>query len=395
MSMILNKQTGKQGFTLVELLVYIVLISVIVLIVGNMYKESVSFKVDTDRKLSTYANSSEVLNAMSLDLQKIGLKGELDSATGVNLVKSVYISEDEASGDRSSFMHASNGDFDSLYYRAAVLDATGKVEDIEHVEWVVIGKSLWRIHKLESSAVIDSVRIADHISKFKIDLGVIQGDRAESEVYYHLPDSIYFAPVSGSSLVTFDSANGTAIRGFDENLGEVYLAESNSSGATPFSYKMRPGVTYGVQLKMGFNKFIRDDYDINANLMALTLRKATGASFSSVTGIGDYLLYPSADYQTNERTYMISHGEATAVDAVPVLRFRLSADHRDEKARAYITELRIWEETSDVYEWYSEITDAEVALKARVKALRIKVEVTQGRETTPATKIIYIPNNGV
>ena len=158
---------------------------------------------------------------------------------------------------------------------------------------------------------------------------------------------------------------------------------------------MKPGYTYGVQVKIGFNKPIRDDYDVKSNLMALTFKKASGAGLASIASISDFLLYPSADYQVNERTYMINHGETDAFDAVPVLRFRLSDKHRDAHARAYITELKIWEETSDVYEWRSEIDAAEINLKARVKALRVEVEITRGKETTPAIKIIYIPNNGV
>jgi len=158
---------------------------------------------------------------------------------------------------------------------------------------------------------------------------------------------------------------------------------------------MAPGMTYGVEITIGFNQRIRDNFAVDSNLMALTLRKVSGASLVPISGVGDFLIYAGGDYNANPRTYLVSHGEAAAFNAVPVLKFHLHPSASASDARAYVTQVRIWEVARDTYDWRTSIPAASLHLKTRVKALRLTVSVNRGGESSSVVRVIPIPNNGV
>ena len=100
----------KCGFTLVELLVYMALLSIIVLVAGRAFSDSTKFRVRTQNMLRATQEAENVAMLFKSDVSQMGAKRSVNSGTPAsgtagdnfsNVYGDVFIDPDNS--DSSSF----------------------------------------------------------------------------------------------------------------------------------------------------------------------------------------------------------------------------------------------------------------------------------------------------
>ena len=137
----------KSGFTLVELLVYMALLSVIVLVAGRAFTDSTKFRVRTQNMLRATQEAENVAMLFKSDVSQMGAKRSVNSGTPAsgtagdnfsNVYGDVFIDPDNS--DSSSFQLDSSG-FSFRYVR---YDAQGHYVGVDEARWFVVDEVLKR-----------------------------------------------------------------------------------------------------------------------------------------------------------------------------------------------------------------------------------------------------------
>lgn len=391
----LSTQHPQAGFTLVELLVYIALASIVILMAGTVFVDSIRFRANTTRKMQTYSGTAQVVQDVEVDWQQVGVKGQkLMNELGV-LDSGVYW--DTTNSDYSSFELTAglSANLDILKYRTGVFNDSGRIIGVELIQWHVDGqRNLWRKHERVGVGNADSVIMMRNVSFFNIEAGIYTGDSGATVQDFSYGSRLSLYPVQTAPLVVADSGQGVSISGFAPNtMGEVYL----DTGGIPLPITLKSGVTYAFETTLSVSEAILSGYDAQANLMAFDLRKiSNGLNVSDrLDGTDQAIFYPGADYVPRPRYFEFSHHQGTDVQVCPVFRFMFNPTHTTSEARVYVTRIRVWEANEAHYEWKSGFSSAQVAQKARVKALRLTLSVESDGEVTRVQRVIPIPNNGV
>ena len=137
----------KSGFTLMELLVYMSLLSAIVLIAGRAFSDSTKFRVRTQNMLRATQEAENVAVLLKSDISQMGSKSSVNAGTpaggtsvGDNfslIYDSVYMAPTAATKDSSSFLLLSttSSEFDSLFFRYIRFDNQGHYVAVEEAHW--------------------------------------------------------------------------------------------------------------------------------------------------------------------------------------------------------------------------------------------------------------------
>lgn len=137
----------KSGFTLVELLVYMALLSIIVLVAGRAFSDSTKFRVRTQNMLRATQEAENVAMLFKSDVSQMGAKRSVNSGTPAsgtagdnfsNVYGDVFIDPDHS--DSSSFQLDSSG-FSFRYVR---YDAQGHYVGVDEARWFVVDEVLKR-----------------------------------------------------------------------------------------------------------------------------------------------------------------------------------------------------------------------------------------------------------
>ncbi len=184
----------KSGFTLMELLVYMSLLSAIVLIAGRAFSDSTKFRVRTQNMLRATQEAENVAVLLKSDISQMGAKSSVNAgapAGGVSvgdnfslIYDSVYIAPAAATKDSSSFLLISteNSDFDSLFIRYVRYDNQGHFVAVEEAHWYVEANVLKRAcrtlagepdtamckKETRASAKDHAVTVASGVRQFKV-----------------------------------------------------------------------------------------------------------------------------------------------------------------------------------------------------------------------------------
>lgn len=181
----------KNGFTLMELLVYMAIVGIVVVIAGQVFSDSTKMRIRTQSMLSANAVASDVATLISEDVAQTGAKSSKEiSATSSDEFKisdSIYINPNASSvelKDSSSYRlttNSSTGLTDSLIVRRINYADDGKFKAIEEVSWFSRNGKLYRgcrtIPNTSSTASDDcpeesdnsnitAVEVADNIDSF-------------------------------------------------------------------------------------------------------------------------------------------------------------------------------------------------------------------------------------
>lgn len=145
---------NKNGFTLMELVVYMAMIGIVVLIAGEAFSNSTRFRVRTQNMLKATEEAENVAALFKDDVSQMGAKSskEAGNADGGESYGdkfsdvNVHVYMDPANGDSSSFSISDAGD--SLTLRRIRYDANGHYEAVEEIGWFVEDGKLKRSCRL-------------------------------------------------------------------------------------------------------------------------------------------------------------------------------------------------------------------------------------------------------
>jgi prepilin-type N-terminal cleavage/methylation domain-containing protein len=147
----------KQGFTLMELLVYMAIVGIVVVIAGEAFSNSTKFRVRTDNMIRATQEAENVGMLFKTDVEQLGTKSSKEAGVAASgamygdkfsdVHTSVYM--DPANGDRSSFLITEESDGTSnLTFRRLRYDDNGYYVATEEVNWFVENRVLKRTCKL-------------------------------------------------------------------------------------------------------------------------------------------------------------------------------------------------------------------------------------------------------
>ena len=137
-----EKQMSKQGFTLMELMVYIGIVGIIVIIAGEAFSNSTRFRIRTDNMIRANQDAENVATIFKDDVEQLGTKSAKgDGNTFVSTSKRIYMdpdNTDENKKDLSSFLIQKDGNnFSELTFKRTRYDENGYYQAIDSVHWYV------------------------------------------------------------------------------------------------------------------------------------------------------------------------------------------------------------------------------------------------------------------
>lgn len=385
---------ARRGFTLVELLVYIVLAAVVVLIAGRIYVDSVGFRIATLDKLKSFSGVNEMSMVLQEDLFRIGLKGYMQSNSVA--LSDANIQWNSAEKDFSSFHHIAGGAFDELQFKTAVYSATGAITDSLLVRYWVNNKTLWRTETSRQTGATPGVAQAmlTDVDSFKVELGEYLADSTNASTSFAYENA-------NLTLVQVDGASNVAItNNVVSRTLTGFVAKQISELTIGSGFVMEPGVPYSFQMRIGFNEPVFLNFNPSKEYMAFTLRELATPT-AAVTGIADVPFYPGGDAVMRERQgEFILPGTANKT-MVPVLRLLCDGSCSQSNAEVTVGRVRIWKHSLNEYVWWPTLSSdavadpADISIKNRVKAVRVTLAVNKRGEITKIRKVIPTPNNGV
>ena len=149
---------GKSGFTLMELLVYMLIVGIIVVVAGQAFSNSTKFRVRTQNMLNATQEAENVATLFKADVAQMGAKSSKESgdATGgaefgdkfSGVYSKVYMDPDNSSSsmaDLSSFLISASGGQSDLTFRRVRYDNNGAYKAVDEIRWFVDNKILYRV----------------------------------------------------------------------------------------------------------------------------------------------------------------------------------------------------------------------------------------------------------
>ena len=131
----------KKGFTLMELLVYMAVISIVVLVAGQAFVDSTKFNVRTRNMITSAQQANDVSGLLKEDIAQMGTKSwkeDLGSEAWFYIDENVYMNLASGSGaiDSSSYTLTRDGaGSDDLTFRKMVYTERGIFQGVQEIRW--------------------------------------------------------------------------------------------------------------------------------------------------------------------------------------------------------------------------------------------------------------------
>ena len=151
----------KEGFTLMELLVYMAIVGIIVVIAGEAFSNSTKFRVRTDNMIRATQEAENVAMLFKEDAAQLGAKSSRESGDATSGAEygvqfsavnpNVYMDPNNLDADQkdsSSFTITSTDGMSDVTFRRLRYDENGYYEAVEEVRWFVENNVLKRSCKL-------------------------------------------------------------------------------------------------------------------------------------------------------------------------------------------------------------------------------------------------------
>lgn len=149
---------SQSGFTLMELLVYMMIVGIIVLVAGRAFTDSTKFRVRTQNMLNATQEAENVATLFKADVSQMGAKSSKeagDDAGGAafgdkfsDVYNSVYMDPDNSSSslaDLSSFLISASSGQSDFTFRRVRYDNSGAYKAVDEIRWFVDNKILYRV----------------------------------------------------------------------------------------------------------------------------------------------------------------------------------------------------------------------------------------------------------
>jgi prepilin-type N-terminal cleavage/methylation domain-containing protein len=166
---------NKKGFTLVELLIYVALFSIIFVFFGRQLKSLSNFYASGKEVAREQADSRDIVSIMARDIRNTGLKWYLNCPTPDNCTKirapGVFVS----ATDTSSFIHAQGTIGDALtIMKARINKSTGNLDGVDSIKYYLSGNTLKRDYNVSgSAAATQTTDVAENVYALQFAYGLI------------------------------------------------------------------------------------------------------------------------------------------------------------------------------------------------------------------------------
>jgi len=421
----------KKGFTLIELLVYISLLGIIIIIAGNVFKDSTSFRVRTQSMLKATEEATQVGALIQEDIASMGTKSWKTGAATVDsfqIESSVYMDPNnstETLRDSSSYkLTRSNTGKDAIMFRKVDYKPDGTFLGVREISWSLdAGGNLWRSCRTTKGTASAScastnppvpVLMAENVEIFSLTPGTPGAGpdtlfpSAAGAGFRLVPRagvgnllSLSISPTQGDNVVELSAfANNydfsTSAPDFNSKLAnEVYVAPKSGNSGTwstlCHEFTFSPHVPYLISMDVPYLQNEIRMFRAGVDHMAIGLRKKNG---SAVAGISDFLIYPAqSDSAKTTRTVELMFSETTKACLAFTFAFYSPIA---SQGKLKIANLIVSGQKNRTYKFqksYSENVN-DVAQKKNVKAFNLELKVQKRGESGEVQIIIPVRNNG-
>lgn len=382
-----KSRIGRRGFTLVELLVYMVVASIVVMLAGRIFVDTMGFRVRTAERSEAITMAGEAMMYLEEDLRRVGAKAKKLDGSFAEIENTIYWNL--GAGDSSSFFVGKNiggAGLDSLAFRTALYDLVGDISGTALISYSVQSGQLWR--RVVSGTSNTSTVIMDSVTRFSLDFGeyTTQAGHADQVLWNQTLTAGNLLRISGPGTITSPSAVPLVTIPDSSSRTIIQFVE----GGGPRVFSLESGATYSVEIEVKPSLPTITAYasNLNAHLAAIAVRRASNGSI--IPSIGDMIFYSGTAEEFRTRYFEFTHGEASTQAVHLFLHFQ-SLNHAWE-----IRQVRVRKINLAHLNWVASPT---VAQKVRTRAIRVNLQVTRGpgnrRQQVQLERIIPTPNNGV
>lgn len=438
---------SKNGFTLMELVVYMAIVGIIVIVAGQAFSNSTKFRVRTQNMLKATQQAENVGVLFKEDIQQTGTKTSKEVAVETSdnfyVSPSVYVAPEAATPDSSSFTITNQTEncgtkgcatlsFASL---RMVYTAAGLYKGVEKVTWTYDkdARKLYRscqilaakdMNALKQDCRVDeTVEIADSIAFFRVvpaKPGVLSSGAAAASL---LPEEFRLNPrLNGQDLLfakTTPETGGSAvsITNFATNYDfEHSSVIENGTKRNEMFVAMANAVDDTWDKCKKFNLSAEKEYEISFNVTysedairmfcpgrdhaAVGIRNSSDGSIiplaagSNVALLDDFLFYPPQSATGSPIRSMRFTLSRAVSDACLAFTFS-SYSPLAGNGTIQIANLSLQQVASSNYTFDNSFAASMTAWdKKNVKAVRLDLTVRRNNETGEVSVVVPIPSNG-
>jgi prepilin-type N-terminal cleavage/methylation domain-containing protein len=396
-----------KGFTLLELLVYIIISAIVTTIATTVWHDAAIFSGESKRKVNLQGLTQELFHILDKDMQRVGTTMYMDANNQLTTADQSYI--DQAANRSLTFTNNANQDRFEFRTSRIVEGVSVGFEDVTY--WVDVDNILWRSSQFTATDVdfvdeaLESVILARNISVFDFQFGVYGRKEVAGDVLAYeadiLPNNVNLITVNGANPATYDDEYVVA--------GDVFRLASISNFVTNTPYNINLnniltvnnfelGATYRVEFRASFNQDFIDNYNLVNDILSFQFWNMDDNNIYD--GIDVYNFTPElADGFTKYQFKF--HTSDNALNLAPHFRLRLS-NIMSGTPEFKISNIQIFQESAGLLNnrWTDDINlDENQPYEAmNAKTVRISIGITEdfAGETVEhnSSKIIELINNG-
>ena len=452
----LKGEGSRNGFTLMELLVYMMIVGIIVIIAGQAFTDSTKFRIRTQNMVRATQEAENIASLFKADVAQMGAKssmqsrganGEDDIFSGV--MKIVYM--DTINGDSSSFrfspsIPAKGQNLDTITFRRMRYSSTGTYEAVEEVQWFLANHILRR-----QCLILDKVTGAsdencapkgtdyDAMAEYAVEMATdvdtfhvlpakpsvsLNGIGATTQIFPPAGESFRLVarfdgelykspnvPADGGESVTIGNfANNYRPDGTvpdDKEKNELYAFPNTglngdwqalcSNNAEGHHFTFVPKQEYELSFKLEYNGDNSRMFVPGKDHMAVGFRNSEG---KKISGMDDYMFYPpTATAGDNLKRATRFTVQDTVKGACIAFTFSMFSPLASQ-GKITIESLKLEKIASSGYVFDENVTNVPLVDKKNVKALKLDLEISRGKkkdgkgETGKVEIVIPTPSNG-
>lgn len=450
----MKRKIKKNGFTLMELLVYMAIVGIVVVIAGQVFSDSTKMRVRTQSMIEASAIAENVGSLFREDVAQMGAKSAVNSVGADDFVlkNEVFMPVPAGSSDidYSSFDYYKNNagvGRDSLAFRRIKYDDNGVFKRVEEISWFASAEGvLYRQCKTitpesaaddECAVEPDLVEISDNVESFIVTPatpGVVESDYSgvPGKQYPRLlPSNVdrsitsfrliprfgetgyVFAlatPAGGASSISLSGFASNydfeqeSIKTSDYDVNQFYVAPATNADG---SWKdlctqidsLQEGVEYEISFKIPSVGPTNDGKMTNKMMafcpgrdhMSVGFRKKSDGS--AIVGLDDFLFYPPVTTDASvERRFRFSP-KSTVKEVCMAFTFAIFSPVANTGSIS-IQDLELNRVSSSNYTFVDGYTPANIADKQNIKAFRLQLKIKKNKETGNVALVVPTPSNG-
>jgi len=441
---------NKTGFTLIELLVYMAILGIIVLVVGQVFKDSTKIRVRTQSMLKATEIAGAAASVLKTDVAQMGAKSSQEDVETFEVHNEVYIDPDNTDADlvdKSSFVlersTAGAKHADMIAFKKIRYSEDGGFIAVDSVAWYIKDGDLIRsCHELTrksgASANEDcpadglTVIVAENADEFSVTPakpGALDdgsghllfpdpyGDTTKFKLVPRNDGATYLGatvdPVAGGTSVgikglatNYDPDIAGTKDPYEDNcstrggclVNELYAAEAGGDtddwSAQCVQFTLQPGVEYQISFALPRN----DEYNKAQTFVPgkdhLSIGFRDAETGTKVAGVNDFIFYPpTGEKASNIKRYMRFNVKEKIEGACLALSV-VSFSPLVSTGTISISALKLRQLSEPNYDFSDAGYNPTIKDKAHIRAFKFDVKIKKNGEVGNVSQIVPVPSNG-